>query len=260
MRTAIFSDVHGNLTALEAILADIKQQSPDLIVFAGDLCLFGPQPAECIDRIQAENISAIYGNQDEPLCNQPPLSYRITREEWEEDQNVADIVSWTRLQLTAHQRAWLHNLPFQRRISPTTQPKDDLFIVHANPHDVEQHIYPPEEQQKELYGEIRQPDDDLVLNHLLGDLVCGTVAFGHVHVPNSRQWQDTKLVNISSVSLAQDGDTRAKYGLFTWNGGGGWQIEHRYVAYDLDKELALLAERQMPDWEKYSRRLKSAHA
>lgn len=256
MRTAIFSDVHGNLTALEVVLADIKQQSSDLIVFAGDLCLFGPRPAECIARVQAEDISAIYGNQDEPLCNQPPLSDRIDQQEWEETQNAADIVSWTRLQLTADQRAWLHNLPFQYRVSPTTQPKDDLFIVHANPRDVEQHIYPPEERQKELYGKIRQSDDDPDLAHLLGDLVCGTLAFGHVHVPNIRQWQDTKLVNISSVSLAQDGDTRAKYGLFTWE-GGGWQIEHRYVSYDLDEELALLAERQIPRWETYARYLKT---
>jgi predicted phosphodiesterase len=140
MRTAIFSDVHGNLTALEAVLADIKQQSPDLIVFAGDLCLFGPRPAECIARVQAEDISAIYGNQDKPLRNQPPLSPEADREEWEAKQNAADIVSWTRLQLTADQRAWLRTLPFQRRISPTTQPRDDLFIVHANPRDGEQHI------------------------------------------------------------------------------------------------------------------------
>lgn len=211
MRTAIFSDVHGNLTALDAVLGDIKQQSPDLIIFAGDLCLFGPRPAECIDLIQAEAIAGIYGNQ-------PPLSPEMDRAEYEADQETKDIISWTRLQLTAAQRAWLRVLPFHRRISPTIQPKDDLFIVHANPYDVEQHIYPPEAKQKELYGEIRQPDNDPDLAHMLRDLVCGILAFGHVHVPNIRQWQDTKLVNISSVSLAQDGDPRAKYGLFTWDG------------------------------------------
>lgn len=258
MRTAIFSDVHGNLTALEAVLADIKQQSPDLIIFAGDLCLFGPRPAECLTLVQAENISTIYGNQDEPLCNQPPLSHEVDQAEWEINQDLKEIVTWTRLQLTVDQRAWLHALPFQRRVSPTTQPKDDLFIVHANPHDVEQHIYPPEARQKELYGEIRQPDDDPDLAQMLDNLVCGILAFGHVHVPNIRQWQNMSLVNISSVSLAQDGDTRAKYGLFTWDNRTGWQIEHRYVAYDLDKELGILAECQMPEWQKYSQQLKSA--
>lgn len=259
MRTAVFSDVHGNLTALEAVLADIKQQAPDLIIFAGDLCLFGPRPADCIDLIQTETISAIYGNQDKPLHNQPPLSDDIDREEWELHHHTANIINWTRSQLTVAQRAWLHNLPFQRRISPTIQPHDDLFIVHANPDDVEQHIYPPEARQKELYGEIRQPDNDPDLVYMLRDLVCGILAFGHVHVPNIRQWQKTKLVNISSVSLAQDGDTRAKYGLFTWD-GKSWQVAHRYVTYDLDAELALLAEHQMPQWEKYARYLKTGRA
>lgn len=257
MRTAIFSDVHGNLTALEAVLADIKQQLPDLIIFAGDLCLFGPRPAECLALVRAKDISAIYGNQDKPLCDQPPLSPQINQTEWEISQDLKEIVTWTRLQLTVEQRAWLHALPFQRRVSPITQPHDDLFIVHANPHDVEQHIYPPEARQKELYGNIRQPDDDPDLAHMLDEPVCGILAFGHVHVPNIRPWQDTKLVNISSVSLAQDGDTRAKCGLFTWDNRAGWQTEHRYVAYDLDKELGIMAERQMPEWQKYSRQLKS---
>ncbi|MCZ7666722.1 MAG: metallophosphatase family protein [Chloroflexi bacterium] len=259
MRIAVFSDVHGNLTALEAVLADIKQQSPDLVVFAGDLCLFGPRPAECLDRVRAEDISVIYGNQDKPLHNQPPLSDGSDREKWEARQNVPDIVSWTRNQLTLDQRGWLHNLPFQRRISPTVQPKDDLFIVHPNPRDGEQHIYPPETTQKELYGEIRQPDDDPDLRHMLHDLVCGILAFGHVHVPSIRPWREIKLVNISSVSLAQDGDTRAKYGLFTWN-GKSWQIKHRYVTYDLEKELALLAERGIPQGEIYARCLKTGRS
>jgi Icc-related predicted phosphoesterase len=48
MRVAIFSDVHGNLTALEAVLNDIKQQSPDLTMFAGDLCVDGARPVACI--------------------------------------------------------------------------------------------------------------------------------------------------------------------------------------------------------------------
>ena len=48
MRVAIFSDVHGNLTALQAVLADIEKQSPDYMAFAGDLCVFGARPAETL--------------------------------------------------------------------------------------------------------------------------------------------------------------------------------------------------------------------
>jgi predicted phosphodiesterase len=258
MQVAIFSDVHGNLTALEAVLVDIKKQSPDLTLFAGDLCLFGARPAECVERIQQEDISLIAGNKDQVLSNQPLLSDDIEVEARERRQEIEDIVDWTRVQLGAARCAWLNTLPFHSRVLPTPHPKDDLFIVHANPHDVHQHIYPPEGMQEEIYGEIKQPDDDPGLRHLLQDLVCGVLAFGHVHVPNLRRWQHILLANISSVSLPQDGDKRAKYGLCTWNGNGGWHIEHQYVAYDMDEELSLLAERQPPGWEKICHRLKTA--
>jgi predicted phosphodiesterase len=78
MRVAIFSDVHGNLTALEAVLADIKQQAPDLIFFAGDLCLSGARPSACLQRLRQENISPIYGNTDEEISKRPLLSDEVT--------------------------------------------------------------------------------------------------------------------------------------------------------------------------------------
>lgn len=258
MRIALFSDVHGNLTALEAVLADIKKQSPDLTIFAGDLCLFGAHPAECIARLQQEEFSFIRGNTDEALSNQPLLSRHIEAEKKERRQDIDNIVEWTWSQLNAEQRAWLQALPEQRRISPTPHPKDDLYVVHANPQDTTQPIYPTAEKQQAIYGEIKQPDDDPDLRHLLQDLICGILAFGHIHIPNIRYWQDIVLANISSVSLAQDGDQRAKYGLLTWRNNDGWQINHQYVTYDLDAELDLLAEKQPPGWESLAQRLQNA--
>lgn len=258
MRIAIFSDVHGNLTALNAVLADIKKQTPDLIIFAGDLCLYGPRPAECVARIQQEEIAAVYGNEDQVLSNRPILSIHVQEAKRERRQSIEDIVDWTIVQLSEEQRAWLHVLPFHRRISPTVDPQDDLFIFHANPKDVGRPIYPPEDKQTAVYGEVKQPDDDPALRHMLREMVCGTLAFGHVHIPSVRRWQDLVLANISSVSLARDGDRRAKYGLFTWRGDEGWQIEHQFVEYDMDQELALLADIRPPDWESLSRQLETA--
>jgi predicted phosphodiesterase len=65
MRIAVFSDVHGNLTALEAVLADIDRQAVDATVFAGDLCLVGPRPAECLRLAREQGITSIYGNTDD---------------------------------------------------------------------------------------------------------------------------------------------------------------------------------------------------
>ena len=61
MRVAIFSDVHGNLGGLEAVLADVARHAPDLVVFAGDLCLMGPRPGDCLRRVRELRLPAVMG-------------------------------------------------------------------------------------------------------------------------------------------------------------------------------------------------------
>lgn len=251
MRIAIFSDVHGNLTALEAVLKHIKQQKPDLILFAGDLCVFGARPGACVQRVREEDIASIYGNTDGWISNRPLLSDDIVAEKEARDQDIDTAAGWTMAQMAEMDLAWLRTLPFHRRVSPTPHPEDDLFIVHANPQDVDQPIHPPESLQEHFYGEVKQPDDDL--RPLLSDAIAGTIAFGHVHIPSVRQWQGITLANISSVSLALDGDNRAKYGLLTWD--DGWTVEHMRVEYDVDQEVDYLKRLKPPDWQALSRRL-----
>lgn len=248
MRIAIFSDVHGNLTALEAVLQEIDgQEGLDEIVFAGDLCFAGPRPEACLEAIRRrdDEISCVYGNTDRWIDGPPLLSDDIEEEERRRRQQIHGIASWTRELLPASSRAWLRELPFQRRISPTVNPGDDLLIVHANPQDVDRVIFPPEERQKELYGPVRQTDDDLY--PLLEGLAVGVVAFGHLHVPFVRRWNHLTLVNVSSVSMPGDGDSRAKYALLHWD--DGWQMAHRYVPYDVEAEIEAFRRQKPPNWQ-----------
>ncbi len=67
MRLAIVSDIHGNLTALEAVIADLKTASPDLVVHGGDLAASGNRPAEVVDRIRELGWPGVVGNTDEML-------------------------------------------------------------------------------------------------------------------------------------------------------------------------------------------------
>src|SRR6266480_7864596 len=67
MRVAIVSDVHGNLTAFDAVLADIQRRPPDLVLHGGDLALMGAQPAEVIDRVRELGWPGVVGNTDEVL-------------------------------------------------------------------------------------------------------------------------------------------------------------------------------------------------
>jgi predicted phosphodiesterase len=251
MRIAIFSDVHGNLTALEAVLGHIKQQDPDLILFAGDLCVFGARPGACAQRLREEDIASVFGNTDSWISNRPLLSDSIVAEKKSRSQNIGTAVEWAMAQMDETDLAWLRTLPFQRRISPTPHPRDDLFVVHANPQDVDRPIHPPESRQEALYGQVKQSDDDL--RPLLKEIIAGVIGFGHVHIPNVRYWRDLTLANISSVSLPLDGDKRAKYGLLTWD--NGWTVEHMRIDYDVDREVDYLNRLQPPNWQKLSRQL-----
>lgn len=247
MRVAIFSDVHGNLTALEAVLQDIDNQNVDHIVFAGDLCLLGPRPRACLERVRTrEEIAPIIGNTDEWIEGPPLLSGDIEEEERQRRQRIHDTATWTRERLSEMERAWLRELPFQRRISPTVNPSDDLLIVHANPADVNQLIFPPEDAQQSMYGKVRQSDEEL--QPLLGDIACNVLAFGHLHIPFIRPWNDIVLANISSVSVPGDGDPRAKYAILTWD-GDAWSVEHRRVDYDVEGEIEAYRNARPPGWE-----------
>ncbi|MFN2135643.1 MAG: metallophosphoesterase family protein [Candidatus Promineifilaceae bacterium] len=252
MRIAVFSDVHGNYTALDAVLRDIEQQSPDAVFFAGDLCVFGSQPSLCVQRLREESVGCVHGNTDLWISNKPLLSDDIEEEEEERSETVDTAANWTWSQLDALERDWLRILPFHQRVSPTVDPKDDLFIVHANPQDVERPIYPSLEIQEKIYGEVKQPYDKL--KQLVGGIVFGVLCFGHIHIPNVRQWNNKTLANISSVSLPLDGDVRAKYGLLTWQ--DGWSIEQRRIEYDIDQEVTNLTREKPPQWQKRSQQLR----
>lgn len=236
MRIAIFSDVHGNLTALEAVLADIDRQAPDLVVFAGDLCLFGPRPAECLRLVRAARLPSVIGNTDGWTAGlgNPPEKHRAPLE-------------WTAAQLTSDELNWLRRLPFAWRVSPDSLATGrDLLVVHANPHDANGVIFPSIPDQVSRWGEVRQSDEELT--GWLESADAMAITYGHLHIPGQRHWGTTMLVNVSSVSMPGDGDGRAKYAMLEWR-GGRWEAAHHRVEYDVTGETAAFRANQPPGWE-----------
>ncbi|MGD0093318.1 MAG: metallophosphoesterase family protein [Planctomycetota bacterium] len=124
-RRAIISDVHSNLIALEAVLADIQQQHVDGIVCLGDICGYGPQPTECIDRVRALALWTLMGNHDEALFVEPKDFGKNARLaiEWQKQVLEPGLVS---TQLDEERWYWLEHLS-PRRL------ENDVLFVHASP-------------------------------------------------------------------------------------------------------------------------------
>ena len=207
--------------------------------------MFGPRPAACAARIRERVDLAVVGNTDEWIFQ--PLPFTENEGNRKRLAYLRQTAAWTRAQLGVEEAGWLKNLPFARRVSPTGRAADDLLIVHANPLDTMQVIYPPEEMQQEMEGTVTQPDAELA--PLVSGTTAAVIAFGHLHIPSVRPYQQIMLANISSVSLPGDHDPRAKYGVLTWE-SPKWHVTHERVAYNRAEEMAAYRQFQPPDWEK----------
>ncbi|NJL33803.1 MAG: metallophosphoesterase [Chloroflexaceae bacterium] len=125
MRIVLFSDIHGNATALEAVLNDIRRHAaPDLTIVAGDLVEQGPRPAEALALLRSlPNTRFVMGNTDRDVLHQ------------QDDRS-----QFTRAQLSTADLEWLDVLPFSQEVEAA--PGHTLLVVHANPRDLYSQIKP----------------------------------------------------------------------------------------------------------------------
>ncbi|GHO43400.1 metallophosphoesterase family protein [Ktedonospora formicarum] len=234
MRIAIISDIHGNEIALEEVLKDLqKQPGIDQIVIAGDLCLNGPRPKEVLELIQSLHCPVIQGNVDQEVVDDNGASGPKKR----------SIIEWTREQIGTAGIDYLARLPFSHRV--TNPEGSDVLVVHANPQDMEQALFPTAEDQE--------------LEQLLGNIddSIGALAFGHIHIPYIRQWRHLLLFDVGSCGLPRDEDTRASYGILTWN-QAAWEGEIRRIEYPLNKVLKQFKKSSLPYSDKRAKILSNA--
>lgn len=203
MRIVLCSDVHGNVVALEAVLADIRREAaPDMLFVAGDLAASGPRPAEAMALLRSlDGARFVMGNTDK---------YIADREDSHEVEFVLEHV-------TSDDLAFLEALPFEQRLEP--EPGHELLVVHANPQNLEDQIKPNTSEQ--------------LVAPLFAGVNAEVVAFGHYHVPFVRKLDKHTLVDVASVGFPRDGDQRAVYVVLTYQ-NGSWQIEHRRVPFDIE--------------------------
>jgi predicted phosphodiesterase len=215
---AVISDIHGNVAAFDAVLADLLTQPHEAAVIAGDLALFGPRPAEALARVRERNVPTIYGNTDAFLLDDA----RVARDPG---------LRWVRERIGAEGAAYLASLPFAHRITPPdgTSPDDDLLIVHASPTDVDNAVI-TEANPTSGSGRVLTSEEDAV--RLIGDARADLILYGHIHYASAGTVRGQRLASIGAVGFPFDQDQRAAYAFVAWN-GQEWRVMHRRVAYDV---------------------------
>ena len=216
MRIAILSDLHANLEATDAVLADARERECTDYVCLGDVVGYNANPHECVEIVQKLECPVVKGNHDE----------QASLEESSRDFNALAgmAINWTREQLPEADKQWLRDLRLTRQVR-------DFTIVHAT-------LDTPEQ-----WGYVFNPLDaaaSFTYQHLA---VC---FFGHTHVAGAFVRDDgvkrvkvdqltidpTKkyFINTGSVGQPRDGDWRAAYCIYHVDKN---VVEQRRVQYDL---------------------------
>ena len=234
MRVAIVTDIHGNLTAFEAVLSDLRRMSPDLILHGGDLADAGSSPVEIVDEIRALGWAGVYGNTDEMLfqpqsledfAGNPPRMPELFGA-------VRRSAAWTRDKLGDERIAWLSTLPLVHIEPP-------VALVHASP--------------ESAWRSPTQNATETELDTIYSPLGQPLAVYGHIHHPFIRPAARISVMNAGSVSLSYDGDPRASYLLIDDS-----TPQIRRVEYDLDREVKALLGSAMPHSEWIARSLHAA--
>lgn len=235
MRIAAISDIHGNLGALEAVLADIQRRGADVIVNLGDIVSGPLQPRETADLLMGLGLATIRGNHDRQLLA-PDVERMIPS-----DRYAAQM-------LRADQRDWLAALP------PTRWLSDEVFLCHGTPGDDLTYFL---EHLTEVGCE---PAPEGLIEARAGNCPASLILCGHTHVPRAVRLRDGRtIINPGSVGLQayEDelpqphkialGSPHARYALIERT-PGGWVPEWIQVSYDWEHAARLAEARHRPDW------------
>jgi predicted phosphodiesterase len=226
MRVAIVSDIHGNPAAFEAVLADLRQTSPDRILHGGDLVHGGSGSAYIVDRVRDLGWPGVAGNTDEMLAAPESLEQFASQ-----SPKLAALFAAIREMAQADREAlgearlaWLGGLP-------RTQMVGGMALVHASPESAWRAPGPEagDAELESVYGPLGRP----------------MAVYGHIHHSYIREVAGMTVVNTGSVSLSYDSDRRASYLLLDDS-----KPSIRRVEYDVDTKIKALVAYGLPhaDW------------
>lgn len=244
MRYAFISDIHANLPALEAVLADIAAR-PDVMAMyhLGDLVGYAPWPNETVELLRQAHIAGVAGNYDSTVATDYKhcgCQYEDARQE--ELSHLS--YDWTRKHISDETRHFLGGLPFRIDLRPLGGHigGPTIMLLHGN--QVLNTVYVYEGRNDAFLEKMAS-----AVGARGGDIIC----FGHTHKPWHRVVNGVHFVNTGSVGRPKDGDWRAGYVLLDV-GANGPRVEFVRIDYDVERAAqAILASGLPNDFAEYLR-------
>lgn len=235
MRYALISDIHANLPALDAVLADIDRHGVDAIYHLGDLVGYAPWPNEVVARIAARAIPGVAGNYDSTVAT----DYKHCGCRYEDPQQEALShlsYEWTRRRVSSETKRSLGALPFRVDIRPAGGHIAGPAVVLVHGNQALNTVYVTEDRSDAFLAKMGQG---------LGARGGDVVAFGHTHKPWQRVVDGVQFVNTGSVGRPKDGDWRAGYVVLSLD-AGEVALEFRRVDYDVEWAAKAILESGLP--------------
>ncbi|HEY0929010.1 MAG TPA: metallophosphoesterase family protein [Gemmatimonas sp.] len=236
MRYALISDVHANIHALDAVLADIdNRQGIGAVYHLGDLVGYSAFPNEVVSRLQERAIAGIAGNYDSTIgTDYKHCGCKVENPRQEELAHIS--YEYTKRVVSAVTKQYLASLPFSLELRPlgghVKGPR--LLLVHGTP------------TLNTLYWTADRSDEFCLTMAKNAGLNAGDmVAFGHTHKPWHREVGGVHFVNTGSVGRPKDGDPRAGYVLVDL-GESAPVVEFVRVPYEVDAAVQALTTVGLP--------------
>ena len=221
IRIALISDIHANLPALEAVLADAQARGVSAVINAGDSIGYGAFPDEIISLLRSSHVLSVMGNYDRSVLAKKWKTKRLKSR----DKQIA--MRYAYHYLTPENRAYLKLLPDHIRFKIRGK---SILITHGSPDSLNEYLV--KETPASRFSELAATSNaDIIIT-------------GHSHLPLILEKDGVWFINCGSVGRTEDGDPRACYALLTLD---PFSVMHIRVPYDIDRAIEALRVRHLPE-------------